>query len=69
MDQGFDNNHYALLFQVYLTKWPEIYAVADRTSATVATVQLNCNFTHLWQSTHGYMQIFACKIQNFPWKS
>ena len=27
------------------------------------TVQLKCNFTHVWLSTHGYTQIFACKIQ------
>ena len=31
----------------------------------IATVQLKCNFTHVWWSTHGYMQIFACKIQKF----
>ena len=29
------------------------------------TVQLKCNFTHAWRSTHGYMQIFTCKIQKF----
>ena len=28
-------------------------------------VLLKCNFTHVWQSTHGYTQIFACKIQKF----
>ena len=27
------------------------------------TVQLKCNFNHAWRSTHGYTQIFACKIQ------
>ena len=33
------------------------------------TVQLKVNFTHAWWSAHGYMQIFACKIKNFLWKS
>jgi len=28
------SNHYALMFQDYLTKWPEVYAVADH-KATV----------------------------------
>ena len=27
------------------------------------TVQLKCNFTHAWRSTHGYMQIFAYKFK------
>ena len=31
----------------------------------IATVQLKYNFTHTWRSTHGYMQIFTCKIQKF----
>ncbi|XP_065918777.1 uncharacterized protein [Dysidea avara] len=34
MDESFDKNRYALVFQDYLTKWPELYAVADRTAAT-----------------------------------
>ena len=34
----------------------------------VAMVQLKCNFTHARRSTHGYKQIFACKIQNFSVK-
>ena len=29
----------------------------------IATVPLKCNFTHVWLSMHGYMQIFACKVQ------
>jgi len=36
MDKSFDENCYALVFQDYLTKWPEVYPVADRTSSTVA---------------------------------
>ena len=36
MDESFDKNRYALVFQDYLTKWPEVYAVADWTTATVA---------------------------------
>jgi len=29
-------NRYALVFQDYLTKWPEVFPVADRTAQTVA---------------------------------
>ena len=29
-------NRYALVFQDYLTKWPEVFPVADRTARTVA---------------------------------
>ena len=36
MDKSFDDNRYALVFQDYLTKWPEVYPVADHTSTTVA---------------------------------
>ena len=30
-------NRYALVFQDYLTKWPEVFPVADRTAKTVAS--------------------------------
>ena len=36
MDKSFDDNWYALVFQDYLTKWLELYPVADCTSSTVA---------------------------------
>ena len=36
MDQSFDNNHCALVFQGYLTKWLEVYTVTDLTLAMVA---------------------------------
>ena len=35
MDESFDKNHYALVFQDYLTKWPEVHAVEDWTETTV----------------------------------
>ena len=31
-----DGNRYALVFQDYLSKWPEVYAVTDRKAETVA---------------------------------
>ena len=30
---------------------------------SIGMVPLKCIFTHTWRSTHGYTQIFACKIQ------
>ena len=36
MDINSKGNRYALVFQDYLTKWPEIFAVPDRTATTVA---------------------------------
>ena len=36
MDVSHSGNRYALVFQDYLTKWPEVYAVPDRTAPTVA---------------------------------
>lgn len=36
MDLSRSGKKYALVFQEYLTKWPEVYAVKDRTSPTVA---------------------------------
>jgi len=30
MDESFDRNRYALVFQDYLSKWPEVYAVQIR---------------------------------------
>ena len=30
-------NRYALVFQEYLTKWPEVYPVQDRNTPTVAS--------------------------------
>ena len=31
-------NRYALVFVDYLTKWPEVYAVPDQSSVTVARI-------------------------------
>ena len=36
MDMSRRGNRYALVFQDYLTKWPEVYPVADRSAQTVA---------------------------------
>ena len=36
MDMSNEGNRYALVLQNYLTKWPEVFAVPDRTASTVA---------------------------------
>lgn len=36
MDVSHSGNRYALVFQDYLTKWPEVYPVPDRSASTVA---------------------------------
>jgi len=36
IDVSEDGNKYALVFQDYLTRWPEVFAVKDRTGTTVA---------------------------------
>ena len=36
MDTSTDGNRYALVFQDYLTKWPEVFPVKDRSAITVA---------------------------------
>ena len=46
MDESFDKNHYALVFQDYLSKWPEVYAVADRTASTVAKCLAGLIYRH-----------------------
>ena len=52
-------NHYALVFQDYLTKWPEVYAVEDRKAITVA----HCLADFLWQ--HGVPVKSMIKQQSF----
>ena len=37
MDTSTDGNRYALVFQDYLTKWPEVFPVKDRSATTVVT--------------------------------
>ena len=36
MDTSTDGNRYALVFQDYLTKWPEVFPFKDRSATTVA---------------------------------
>ena len=36
LDMSKQSNRYALVFQDYLSKWPEVYALADRKATTVA---------------------------------
>ena len=47
MDLSKSGNCYALVFQDYLTKWPELYAVADRKATTV----VRCLADIIWR--HG----------------
>ena len=35
---SYDGNQYAVVFMDYLLKWPEVFAVADQTAHTVATL-------------------------------
>ena len=46
MDESCDKNRFALVFQDYLSKWPEVYAVADRTAQTVAKCLADVIYTH-----------------------
>ena len=46
MDISSEGNHYALVFQDYLTKWPEVFAVPDRTATTVA----HCLAEVIWRN-------------------
>ena len=54
-------NRFALVFQDYLSKWPEVYAVVDRTAQTVAKCLADViNFTDI-----GYhQQLFMTAPQN-----
>jgi len=45
MDKCFDGNH-ALVFQDYLSKWPEVYPVANHTSSTVARCLADLIYRH-----------------------
>ena len=47
LDKTTDGNKYALVFQDYLSKWPEVYALPDRKAETVA----RCLLDLIWQ--HG----------------
>ena len=47
MDISQSGNLYALVLQDYLTKWPEVYPVADRAATTVA----KCLADFIWR--HG----------------
>ena len=50
MDVSKKGNRYALVFQDYLTKWPEVFAVPDRAATTVA----HCLVELIWR--HGVPQ-------------
>ena len=51
MDESYDRNRFALVFQDYLSKWPEVYAVADRTASTVAKCLADLIYRHGVPST------------------
>ena len=53
-------NRYALVFQDYLSKWPEVYAVSDRKTETVA----ECLLDVIWK--HGVpMRIIHDRVTEF----
>ena len=41
-----DGNRYALVFQDYITKWPEVYALSNRKAETVAQCLLDLVWKH-----------------------
>ena len=51
MDKIFDDIRYALVFQDYWTKWPEVYPVADHTSTTVSRCLADLIYRHGVPST------------------
>ena len=51
MDESFDKNRFALVFQDYLSKWPEVYPVANRTASTVAKCLADLIYRHGVPST------------------
>lgn len=46
LDCSGDGNRYALVFQDYLSKWPEVYALPDRKAETVAKCLLDLVWRH-----------------------
>ena len=46
LDKTKDGNKYALVFQDYLSKWPEVYALPDRKAETVARCLLDLVWRH-----------------------
>ena len=46
MDKSREGNRYALVFQDYLTKWPEVYPVRDHRAETVAKYLLDLIWKH-----------------------
>ena len=46
MDLSHSGNRYALVFQDYLSKWPEVYAVPDRKAETVAKCLVDVIWKH-----------------------
>ena len=51
IDESYDNNRYALVFQDYLSKWPDMYAIADRTAPTVTKCLSDIIYRHGVPST------------------
>ena len=46
LDMSKQGNRYALVFQDYLSKWPEVYALADRKATTVAKCLTDLAWKH-----------------------
>ena len=46
LDLSNSGNHYALVFQDYLSKWLEVYAVPDRKAETVAKCLVDVIWKH-----------------------
>ena len=67
MDESYDKNRFALVFQDYLSKWPEVYAVADRTAQTVAKCLADVIYRLRVPSTiHDRAPEFLFRIKQLP---
>ena len=64
MVESFDKNHFTLVFQDYLSKWPEVYAVANRTASTIAKCLAHLIYRHGVPSTiiHDRAPVFLSNI-------
>ena len=51
MDESYDENRFTLVFQDYLSKWPEVHAVANRIAQTVAKCLADMIYKHGIPST------------------
>ena len=64
MDTSTDGNRYALVFQGYLTNWPKVFPVKDRSATTVAKYLAELVWRHgvLAKITHDRAAEFSSDV-------